>query len=202
MAARPGRSLCGREGGLPSKVSSTPPFPCKRCPGCHPFREERVSCMPPFSPRIRAGMRARVSDFWLYRGRGRRFSDFLAQTWACSTDRARGRKFHPFSPRICGRELFQDRSRAVPGPELGPELPQKRMRSRSTGGAALIGERLRELPNARQIFAAIERRLDHFPRQLAKIATARGSPIQKSRCGQRSTESFKSNPHQASTLDR
>ena len=35
-----------------------------------------------------------------------------------------------------------------------------------------------------------------------KIATARGSPIQKSRCGQRSTESFKSNPHQASTLDR
>src|SRR5215213_6761994 len=28
-------------------------FPRKRCPGCHPFLGERVSYMPPFSPRIR-----------------------------------------------------------------------------------------------------------------------------------------------------
>ncbi len=41
------------------------------------------------------------------------------------------------------------------------------MRGRSPRGAALLGERLRELPNARRIFAAIERRLDDLPRQCA-----------------------------------
>jgi hypothetical protein len=41
------------------------------------------------------------------------------------------------------------------------------MRGRSPGCAATICKRLRELPRARRIFPAIERRLENFLRQLA-----------------------------------
>jgi hypothetical protein len=73
------------------------------------------------------------------------------------------------SPRIPGRELLQGQNRAIPGPELGPELPQERMRGRSLGGAALFREHLSEFPNARRIFAAIKRRLEDLPGQLAPL---------------------------------
>ena len=41
------------------------------------------------------------------------------------------------------------------------------MRGRAPGGAPLIRENLRERPRAWRIFAAIERRLEDLPRQLA-----------------------------------
>src|SRR5215203_4186883 len=76
-------------GGLPEKVSSTPPFPAQKVAWMSPFPVfgrkgvlHATFFQPKRCPRRRAagaGVRARVSNFWPYRGCGRRFSDFWSK---------------------------------------------------------------------------------------------------------------------------